>query len=216
MILALETSSLVCGASLHEGDECIAEKFLYEPKVHAEKLVSLVAGLFEEQLIRVNKLGAVVVSSGPGSFTGLRIGMSFAKGLVYPDKIPLGTVNTMQAFIAGTMGITDPDKTLWVIRSHRDLVYSAQFKDPISAIDIHYGTIGDLSAWYPDCRNIISNADLQLSGNISVVTEKILPSFIGHYYNRYLSGSATNDYDSLILEYGMEYRPKEWKAEPSA
>ncbi|MBW6458424.1 MAG: tRNA (adenosine(37)-N6)-threonylcarbamoyltransferase complex dimerization subunit type 1 TsaB [FCB group bacterium] len=211
MILALETSSLVCGASLHEGDECIAENYLYEPRVHAEKLVSVVAGLFDEQLIRVDKLEAVVVSAGPGSFTGLRIGMSFAKGLVYSDKIPLATVNTMQAFIAGTMQGTNPADTLWVIRSHRDLVYSAQYRNPLSGIEIHYGTIGDLAAWYPDCRRIISNEDLPSIRNIPVTQEKILPSFIGNFYNRYCPGTATNDYDTLVLEYGMEYKPKEWK-----
>lgn len=214
MILALETSSLVCGASLHDGSLCVAESFLYEPRVHAEKLVGLVADLFEEQLIRIDKLDAVVVSSGPGSFTGLRIGMSFAKGLVYPHKIPLGTVNTMQAFMEGTNEMSRPDETLWLIRSHRDLVYSAVFKDPVSEIIIHYGKIDELKNWYPECRNIICNQEIPEINDIPVTQKKILPSFIGNYYTKNCPGSAVLDYDSLVLEYGMEYKPKEWKPGP--
>jgi tRNA threonylcarbamoyl adenosine modification protein YeaZ len=211
MILALETSSLVCGASLHEGDVCTAESFLYEPRVHAEKLVGLGADLLEEQVIRIDKLDAVVVSAGPGSFTGLRIGMSFAKGLVYPHKIPLATVNTMQAFMAGTMSDTLPNETLWLIRSHRDLVYSAVLRKPFSEINIHYGRIDELKHWYPECRNIISNQEIPEINDVPVIQKKILPSYIGNYYMKHCLGSAVLDYDSLVLEYGMEYKPKEWK-----
>ncbi|MCF7832378.1 MAG: tRNA (adenosine(37)-N6)-threonylcarbamoyltransferase complex dimerization subunit type 1 TsaB [Candidatus Marinimicrobia bacterium] len=216
MILALETSSLVCGASLHDNDECIAEVYLKEPRVHAEKLVGLVGQLFEEQKIRVQKLTAVIVSAGPGSFTGLRIGMSFAKGLVYPHQIPLAGVNTMQAFIIGTVAEVDRAKDpLWVIRSHKDYVYMAQFKTDIENIQIRYGQIHHIEEWYPESGLIVCNDTLEEISNIPVLELSILPSMIGNYYIRYMNNTAVTDYDSLVLEYGMDYKPKEWKPETS-
>ncbi|MEA2077679.1 MAG: tRNA (adenosine(37)-N6)-threonylcarbamoyltransferase complex dimerization subunit type 1 TsaB [Candidatus Marinimicrobia bacterium] len=212
MILSMETSSVICGVSLHENEECIAEVYLKEPRVHAERLVGLVGKLFEEQKIRVQRLSAVVVSAGPGSFTGLRIGMSFAKGLVYPHQIPLAGVNTMKAYMAGTIENADRSKNpLWVIRSHKDYIYMAELKDPIDEIKIQYGQIKDINDWYPHCAQIVCNDKLEEISNIPVIEKDILPSMIGNYYIRHVNESAVTDYDSLVLEYGMDYKPKEWK-----
>ncbi len=214
MILALETSSLICGASLHENGELIAELHLKEARVHAEKLVGLVDQLFQEQKIRVPKLKAVVVSAGPGSFTGLRIGMSFAKGLVYPHRIPLAGVNTMTAYMDATLNKADlRNKPLWVIRSHKDYIYTAAYHDPVSEIEIRYGQIKDIAEWYPDCTQIICNDPLPEVENIPIVEQDIMASMMADYYLKYKNESAGTDYDSLVLEYGMAYKPKEWKSE---
>ncbi|MDZ7820439.1 MAG: tRNA (adenosine(37)-N6)-threonylcarbamoyltransferase complex dimerization subunit type 1 TsaB [Candidatus Marinimicrobia bacterium] len=206
MILAIETSSLVCGASLHAGGECLAERYLEQPRVHAEKLAVLVRDLLEEEGIRISELRAVAVSAGPGSFTGLRIGMSFAKGLVYPHRIPLAAVNSMEAFIAGTREDADPEQLpVWVIHSHRDHIYMAD----TGAVNIYYGKTGDIPVRYPECRQIITNGDIGIPG-IASVKRPVLPSAVGNYYLEHLPGTATTDYDSLILEYGMNYKPKEW------
>ncbi len=210
MILAIETSSLICGASLHSGGECISENYLEQARVHAEKLAGIVRDLLEEQKIRIQKLDAVAVSAGPGSFTGLRIGMSFAKGLVYPHRIPLAAVNSMKAFIAGNREEAVPGKKpVWVIHSHRDNIYAAELRAPVDSVNIRYGKVEDLAIWYPECRQIISNTDIDIPG-IALIKKPILPSVIGNYYVQYMSGEAVTDYDSLALEYGMNYKPKEW------
>lgn len=212
MILALETSSLICGASLHENGECIAEVYLKEARVHAEKLVGLVDRLFQEQKIRIPKLNAVVVSAGPGSFTGLRIGMSFAKGLVYPHKLPLAGVNTMKAYISGTIDLVDLNKKpLWVIRSHKDYIYTAEYHQDIDNIEIKYGQIKDIKDWHAHAEMIVCNDALPELDDIPVLEKDILPSMIGQFYIQKMDGSANTDYDSLVLEYGMDYKPKEWK-----
>ena len=209
----METSSVICGASLHENGECIAETFLKEPRVHAEKLVGLVDKLFEEQTIRIQKIKAVLVSAGPGSFTGLRIGMSFAKGLVYPHKIPLAGVNTMKAFMAGTLNETEyKQDALWIIRSHKDYIYTAEYCDPIDQIKIRYGQIKDIAEWHPNSKQIVCNEAMPEFADIPVIEKDILPSMIGNYYIRYMDDTAGTDYDSLVLEYGMDYKPKEWKS----
>lgn len=212
MILALETSSLICGASLHENGELIAELHLKEARVHAEKLVGLVDRLFTEQKIRVPKLKAVIVSAGPGSFTGLRIGMSFAKGLVYPHSIALAGVNTMKAYMHSTLAKVDLNKNpLWVIRSHKDYIYTAEYKNLINDIDIRYGQIKDIAEWYSDCGQIICNDKLPEIKEIPVLENDIMASMMAEYYLTYQNDSANTDYDSLVLEYGMAYKPKEWK-----
>lgn len=212
MILAIETSSKVCGVSLHDRDLCVAERFLEEERVHAEKLVTLTAELLEEQQIRIPSLQAVVVSAGPGSFTGLRIGMSFAKGLVYPHRIPLAAVNSMYAYIASCRDlIAAEEKALWLIRSHRDFVYMASYAPEFPKLRIRFGKTGEIVQSYPDCRHLISNTvpEVPLPG-IRITRRSILPSMIGNYYQQYEPGSANCDYDSLVLEYGMAYKPKEW------
>ncbi len=217
MILAIETSSLVCGVSLHEAGECIAEIHFKEPRVHAEKLVGLVGQIFEEQTIRVQKLAAVVVSVGPGSFTGLRIGMSFAKGLVYPHQIPLAGVNTMKAFMAAAIRkINMTERPICVIRSHKDYIYAAEIQKNINSIHIRYGQIKDIMNWYPACRHIVSNEALNEIRDVSITEKAIMPSAIGNYYITYMNNSAGIDYDSLVLEYGMEYKPKIWNPETPA
>jgi tRNA threonylcarbamoyl adenosine modification protein YeaZ len=210
MLLAIETSSLVCGASLHAAGECIAESYLEQPRVHAEKLAVLVRDLFEEQSLGIEKLDAVAVSAGPGSFTGLRIGMSFAKGLVYPHRIPLAGVNTMKAFMEGNRGDADPAKhPVAVIHSHGDHIYTAAFAGVAGETGIRYGRVKDIPAGYPDCRQIIANADIGVRDR-ELLQRPVLPSVIGEYYLRNLDGSAVRDYDRLVLEYGMKYKPKEW------
>lgn len=212
MILALETSSLICGASLHENEELIAEVHLKEARVHAEKLVGLVDSLFTDQKIRVPKLKAVVVSAGPGSFTGLRIGMSFAKGLVYPHQIPLAGVNTMKAYLDATCDKADLNKKpLWVIRSHKDYIYTAEYNDPVDEIQIRYGQIKNIAEWHPACTQIICNDKLPEVENIPVIEQDIMASMMADYYLKYKNETASVDYDSLVLEYGMDYKPKEWK-----
>jgi tRNA threonylcarbamoyl adenosine modification protein YeaZ len=214
MILAIETSSLVCGVSLHDEDSCVAEIYLEEERVHAEKLAVLTAKILEEQTIRVPQLDAVVVSSGPGSFTGLRIGMSFAKGLAYPQQLPLAGVNTMQAFVAGTGKLSDPSEhPVWIIRSHRDFVYMAEAAESPETIRIIYDKIGELRSHFPRCRHAIVNTGMNVEDNDIRLTQRpVLPSLIGSFYRLYRNGSAERDYDKVLLDYGMDYKPREWKA----
>jgi tRNA threonylcarbamoyladenosine biosynthesis protein TsaB len=72
-----------------------------EPGAHAEKLVLLVDEVFEKAGLIFGDLDAVAVSQGPGSYTGLRIGVSTAKGIAYGLDIPLIGINTLQAMASG-------------------------------------------------------------------------------------------------------------------
>lgn len=213
MILAIETSSLVCGVSLHDAENCVAETYLEEERVHAERLAGMTAELLESQSVSIPALEAVLVSAGPGSFTGLRIGMSFAKGLVYPQRLPLAAVNTMQAYISGTeQDAGSGEKTVWVIRSHRDFYYMSEKSADIRETKIIYDKFAGLKDHFPACRHIICNSEINPKDpGIRFTRRSILPSMIGGFYRRYTPDAANRDYDHAMLDYGMDYKPRQWE-----
>ena len=97
MILVIETSGAVCGAALHDGKNMVAFRETVQSRVHDTLLLSQIREVMEDRDITVNDLDAVAVSLGPGSFTGIRIGLSVAKALCYSLKKPIIPVPTLDA-----------------------------------------------------------------------------------------------------------------------
>lgn len=101
LILCLETATKVCSVALSLNGELLKECAVNsENYSHAEKLNGLILDLFNETEYQLKDLSAVAVSEGPGSYTGLRIGTSTAKGLCYALDIPLIAVNSLKALAA--------------------------------------------------------------------------------------------------------------------
>jgi tRNA threonylcarbamoyladenosine biosynthesis protein TsaB len=95
-ILHLETSTKVCSVSLSVNGKTIALKETEEDGYsHGENLTLFIQDVLKEANITLNELKAVSVASGPGSYTGLRIGASTAKGLCYPLNIPLIAIDSL-------------------------------------------------------------------------------------------------------------------------
>jgi tRNA threonylcarbamoyladenosine biosynthesis protein TsaB len=98
LILSIETATSVCSVALHnEQGEMIALAELFQENVHAQKLMPLIDALLQQGGVSRGELVAMAVSSGPGSYTGLRIGVSTAKGLAYALGLPLISVDTLDA-----------------------------------------------------------------------------------------------------------------------
>lgn len=96
-ILLLETATQVCSVALVRDGEKLAERNSDEPNAHSSRLAVYINEIFEEVGGKAGMLDAVCVSSGPGSYTGLRIGVSSAKGLSYALGIPLLAVPTLES-----------------------------------------------------------------------------------------------------------------------
>ena len=94
MILSIETSTEVCSVAIHQDGTLVASNQSNEAYSHAEKLAPMVEAILNENNVERETLNAIAVSAGPGSYTGLRIGVSTAKGLCYALDIPLITVGT--------------------------------------------------------------------------------------------------------------------------
>jgi tRNA threonylcarbamoyladenosine biosynthesis protein TsaB len=100
LILSLETSATRCSVALHENGELVKTLEILEGQSHASKLAVLIRDLFEDGDPKMGDLSAVAVSSGPGSYTGLRIGASTAKGICYALKVPLISIRTLDLLCA--------------------------------------------------------------------------------------------------------------------
>lgn len=93
--ILIETSTDACSAAIAQGSRVIASKYIQEYKVHARLLIPLIEEILKENSLSVHDFSAVAVSEGPGSYTGLRVGVSSAKGLCYGAGIPLIGVSTL-------------------------------------------------------------------------------------------------------------------------
>jgi tRNA threonylcarbamoyladenosine biosynthesis protein TsaB len=96
-ILGIETSSIVCSVGIVDDKGYRDELRMVDPHIHSEKLLSLIHEVLNRSGWRPSSLDGISVSAGPGSFTGLRIGMSTAKGLCLALNIPLLSVPTFDA-----------------------------------------------------------------------------------------------------------------------
>lgn len=97
LILSIETSTEVCSVSLSKNGKLLFEKESDEGLNHSELLTVFIQDLFTENEQNFADLDAVAVSKGPGSYTGLRIGVSVAKGLCFALNIPLIAISTIDA-----------------------------------------------------------------------------------------------------------------------
>ena len=102
-ILNIETSTDVCSVALTSEGQVLDHRENYDGQTHATLLSQYVKEMLDYARSREMKLDAIAVSIGPGSYTGLRIGLSEAKGLAFGLQIPLIGVNTLQLLTVSTM-----------------------------------------------------------------------------------------------------------------
>lgn len=96
-ILGIDTSAVVCSVGLLSDDTCVASRTVCEGLTHSETLLPLIKEILTEGKVGLSDLDGIAVSHGPGSFTGLRIGISAVKGLSISKNIPCVGVSTLEA-----------------------------------------------------------------------------------------------------------------------
>jgi len=128
-ILAIETSSRLCGACLYYNEDKFFQSVVNYKNIHAEKLLDIIDSVILTGGIKTPALAAIAVSNGPGSFTGLRIGMSAAKGIAFGSSLPLVQVPTFEA-LALQISHFLPEKVDFIIANkvNADEVYFAKFQ----------------------------------------------------------------------------------------
>jgi tRNA threonylcarbamoyladenosine biosynthesis protein TsaB len=125
-ILNIETATKNCSVSLaKEGKTILCKEIAEEGYSHAERLHVFIEDLVQEAGIHFKHIQAIAVSQGPGSYTGLRIGVSTAKGLCYALNVPLIAVDTLQV-LASQVQVED-GLIIPMIDARRMEVYSAIF-----------------------------------------------------------------------------------------
>ncbi|MFD1186075.1 tRNA (adenosine(37)-N6)-threonylcarbamoyltransferase complex dimerization subunit type 1 TsaB [Pontibacter rugosus] len=114
LLLALETSTTVCSIALYKDQQLLGASELQIEKSHSSHITVMVAQLVENCGASLQDLSAVAVSGGPGSYTGLRIGTSTAKGLCFSLDIPLIEVSTLYGLAAQVIAATpNPEQYLF-------------------------------------------------------------------------------------------------------
>ncbi|MCU0430028.1 MAG: tRNA (adenosine(37)-N6)-threonylcarbamoyltransferase complex dimerization subunit type 1 TsaB [Cytophagaceae bacterium] len=101
LLLSIETSTSVCSVALHQDAHLLAHTELHAEKAHARFLTHLIGECCANSGISLSMIDAVAVSKGPGSYTGLRIGVSSAKGLCFALEKPLIAIDTLEAMAYG-------------------------------------------------------------------------------------------------------------------
>lgn len=98
-IILIETSTSLCSTALVEDGKVVCERISDEPRAHASKTALFVSEMLSEKGLKVSDCDAVAVSKGPGSYTGLRVGVSTAKGLCFGAGIPMISVGTLDTLV---------------------------------------------------------------------------------------------------------------------
>jgi len=136
VILSLETSTSVCSAAIARNGKLIDSKISFENKSHATLLTVFVKELLKKNNIQPSELDAVAVSKGPGSYTGLRIGVSTAKGICYALNAKLLAIDTLKsmAIMASQKLNEKPDIFCSMIDARRMEVYTALYNANLEQI----------------------------------------------------------------------------------
>ena len=122
MLLCIETATKNCSIALWDGEQLVASRAERGDRfIHGERLHVLIKELLEEHSVDFNALTGICVGKGPGSYTGLRIGVSTAKGLCFASGIPLYSVPTLGCF--DFSNCTTPF-VITVLDARRDEVYA--------------------------------------------------------------------------------------------
>lgn len=129
IVLGIETSTDVCSVGLAKDGKPLREERVVEERIHSERLLSLVQHLLSSEQIATSQIDAIAVSIGPGSFTGLRIGLSTAKGLCFALNLPLVIVPTFDVIVEAAAAVhTDANNILVALDAKKGDFYSGVFK----------------------------------------------------------------------------------------
>ena len=175
-ILNIETATKNCSVSVSRSGELVALKELSDEQFnHAEKLHVFISSVLEEADIGLNDLQAIAVSKGPGSYTGLRIGVSAAKGLCYALNIPLIAIDTL-AGLADKRSV-DSGIIVPMIDARRMEVFTQTFNAKHEIISLPQNLIVTETSF-----NDITD-DIHLIGDGALKCKEVLTKTNFFYYN---------------------------------
>lgn len=132
LILSFETATPVCSVALFDGDTSsehrLSERSSDKRGAHAELLPSLVQGVLDEMNATITDIGTVLISAGPGSYTGLRIGASLVKGLFFARDVQFAAISTLAGIAFGAQKISEGNTIHAVLDARRTHLYHQQFE----------------------------------------------------------------------------------------
>ncbi len=125
-ILAVETSAVAASCCVTQGGKLLAQSFQNNGLTHSQTLLPMITGMLENTGLTLHEIDVLAVAVGPGSFTGLRIGVSAIKGLAWAEKKPVCGVSTLEA-MAWNLGL-QCGRICCAMDARRKQVYNGIFK----------------------------------------------------------------------------------------
>ena len=184
LILCIETGTDICSVGIARDGELMSLRESDQGRDHAKQVAVFVDELLRETGVKPDELDAVAVGMGPGSYTGLRIGVSFAKGLCYGLNIPLLAVGSLEAltdvaikdYEAGIIQVEDWDEALLcpMVDARRMEVYTQIFNSRCEAqseVSAEIITDDSFSQWR-------AKGKLVIFGNGAAKCQEMLPDAI--------------------------------------
>ena len=181
LILCIETGTDICSVGLSKDGELISLRESDEGRDHAKRVGVFVDELLRENDVAPDELDAIAVGMGPGSYTGLRIGVSFAKGMCYGLQIPLVAVGSLDALAAvaiedneaGILDVENWDDAILcpMVDARRMEVYTRLFNakgEPQSEVSAEIVTEESFAEWRKEKQLVIF-------GNGAAKCQKVLP-----------------------------------------
>jgi tRNA threonylcarbamoyladenosine biosynthesis protein TsaB len=161
LILCIETSTSVCSAALHRDGNLLRAIEEHKPQSAAAQLAVQIDQLFTQTGLPKKKLDAVAVSAGPGSYTGLRIGVATAKGICFALDVPLIGLDSLQVLAASIASPIDAELLCPMIDARRMEVYTALFDLSLKRVEQTHARIIDQSSFVEQ----LSNQSIAFFGN---------------------------------------------------
>lgn len=174
-ILAIETTTNTCSVAVYMDGRVQIEHSLRKPRAHAEQLVPMIQRVLTYAQLPVQSLDAIAVSGGPGSYTGLRIGVSTAKGLAFAYAIKMVSVPSLSAMAYSSLPFVGEKESILVSRnSRKGELYVASFEKTGTHTFIEHSPpdavlLADLESKLPD--TVLNSSKLWLSGEGSLLAK---------------------------------------------
>lgn len=202
LIISIETSTPVCGIAVHDSGELKMEVSLHIEKSHARELARQVQLMMETLQLDYAKLSGVAVAGGPGSYTGLRIGTSFAKGLCYAHDLPLFAVSSLSAMAHRVQQMIGADAFYFPMMDARRMEVYAEIQDT------------NFETLLPQQPLLLEEYDFEVwldqkpcyfFGDGSAKAETV----ISHPNARFVQGIVPSAHDIGVLAWGMFQREEQ-------
>lgn len=210
-ILAIETSDDLCSAAVMIDENKFSEQNIKAKHVHSEKLVTMIDSVVQSVNLKISDLNTVAVSEGPGSFTGLRIGMAAAKGFASGSDLSIAAVPTFDV-LAFKIAFYIPFDTQFLIikKANRDEIYFSKYvkeKDAVKNLvrtsllfkdEVDKYLAEDVLV-FSNIDEIFSNKDLTIPNAIDVA----------RWTYKFGKDLVTSDYDLIQPKYLKKFVVKE-------
>ncbi len=223
LILSIETASKACSVALHDKGILKHTVISFEERSAAERLTLLIEKLIKESDYKLADLKAIAVSMGPGSYTGLRIGVSTAKGLCFGLNIPLIAINSLDAIIEKSKNdfngyvcamldarrmevytkVVNTEGMLEILPVHAEIIEEHSFKGILAEKAVYFCGEGFLK-----CKQVLENSPNSL---FAEKEEGPVAEYVGILaYKKYMEKQFENlpDFEPFYLKEFLASTPK--------